>query len=349
MHRPLLLNIGYTRLYSGDIMSELKFNVSGINSTKEEPEPQNKEYDLIIVGGGPAGFTAGIYAVRYRMKTLIIAEVSGGLAADASEVENYPGFRKITGYELMGKFKDHAVSLGAKFKQGTVVRIRKEGDKFLVADSDNNEYTAKSVILALGTKRRKLQIPGEEDFLGKGVSYCAVCDATFYKDKIVGVVGGSDAAAQAALLLSKYAKKVYIIYRRDKLRAEPVLVDRVLKDEKIEIIYNSNVIKLNGSNKLEELVLDTGQNVKADGLFIEIGGVPNTVLTKDLGVETNERGYIVVNDAMETNVKGVFAAGDVTTGSNMLEQIITACAEGALSAESAYKYCSNIASHKKMK
>ena len=330
-------------------MAELKFDVSGLNTSKKQgAEPNNKDYDLIIVGTGPAGFTAGIYAARYNLKTLIIGETVGGLAADASEVENYPGFDKITGYNLMQKFKAHTLGLGARLKSSQVVSVKKDGQRFVVITSDGMTYSAKSIVLALGTMRRKLQIPGEEEFLGKGVSYCAVCDAAFYKDKVVGVVGGSDSAAQAALLLTKYASKVYIIYRRQPLRAEPALVNKILINKKIEVVYNANVVKLNGSDKLEELVLDNGQTIKADGLFVEIGGVPNTVLTKDLGVNTNERGYIIVDAGMKTNVEGVFAAGDVTTGSNGMQQIITACAEGALAAESAYKYCDNINPDKKV-
>ncbi len=323
-------------------MDNLNFNVS----TTPQEKPIDKDYDIIIVGAGPAGYTAGIYAVRYKLKTLIIGEAPGGLAADASEVENYPGFKKITGFELMEKFKDHALSLGVVLKTSSVVEIKKQDKSFVVVTSDNEEFNAKAVILALGTKRRHLNVPGEEEFIGKGVSYCATCDAPFYKDKVVGVVGGSDAAAQAALLLSKYAKKVFIIYRRDKLRAEPVSVDRIMQDPKIEVVYNSNIVKLEGEGKLERAVLDTGRVIELDGLFVEIGGVPNTALTKPLGVEVNEKGYIVVKDSMETSVEGVFAAGDVTTGSNGMQQIITACAEGAIAAESAYKYCMRIDSNK---
>ena len=327
-------------------MTDLKFSVSGVTADRETGE--EKDYDLIIIGGGPAGFTAGIYAVRYNLKTLIIAATPGGLATDASEVENYPGFNRVSGYDLMQKFKDHALGLGAKLKTTQVVSVKREGQIFSVITSEGKTYSSKAIILALGTRRRKLQIPGEEEFLGKGVSYCAVCDAAFYKDKVVGVVGGSDSAAQAALLLAKYASKVYLIYRRKPLRAEPALVDKILANKKIEVVYNANVVKLAGSDKLQELILDTGQTIKADGLFVEIGGVPNTVLTKDLGVKTNDRGYIIVDPAMKTNVEGVFAAGDVTTGSNMMQQIITACAEGALSAESAYKYCDNIKPDKRV-
>ncbi len=315
----------------------MEFNITGL-SEKAGEKVESKEYDLVIVGGGPAGFTAGIYAARYKLKTLIVAESFGGYVAEASEIENYPGFIKINGSELAEKFKAHAEAFGVVTKQASVVEIKKENSIFLVRDSDNNVYKAKAVILALGTKRRKLNIPGEDEFLGKGVSYCATCDAPFFKGKIVGVVGGSDAAAKAALLLANYASKVYIIYRRDKLRAEPMTTEAVEKNEKIEIVYNANVVKLLGSKKLEKVVLDNGNELSMDGLFIEIGGIPSSSLASELGVKTDEKGYIIVNADQSTNVEGVFAAGDITTNSNKLQQIITAAAEGAIAAESAYEF-----------
>ncbi|MEM2121802.1 MAG: thioredoxin-disulfide reductase [Candidatus Woesearchaeota archaeon] len=311
----------------------LKFNLKNISKNGED-----KEFDLIIVGAGPAGLSAGIYAARYKLRTLVIGESIGGYASDAYEVENYPGFRKISGFELMEKFRSHAEDLGVKIKQGSVVDVRKGYTLFNVKDSDNNVYKARAIIFASGTKRRNLNIPKEDDFIGKGISYCATCDAPFYKDKVVGVVGGSNAAVRSALLLSNYASKVYIIYRRDKLRAEPVLIDAVNSNPKIEVIYNSNVVELLGSEVLEGVKLDSGKELKLDGLFIEIGGIPVVDLAKSLGVKTDEEGYIVVDSAQRTNVEGVFAAGDITTNSNKFQQIITAAAEGAIAANSVYEY-----------
>ncbi len=325
-------------------MSELSFNVGAATT-----DVKDKNFDLIIVGAGPAGYTAAIYATRYKMKTLILAETFGGLAADASTVENYPGLMGLSGFELMEKFRDHAIKLGTQIKQASVVKIEKKEDLFYATTSSGETFTAKTVILALGTRRRHLNIPGEDKFSGKGVSYCATCDAAFYKDKVVGVVGGSDSAAQAALLLSRYASKVYILYRRDKLRAEPSYVSQIEQNSKIEVVYNVNVTELKGNEHLETVVLDNGKELKIDGLFVEIGGIPSTELAKSIGVNVNERGFIIVNSAMETNVKGVYAAGDVTTGSNGLEQIITACAEGAIAAESAYKFERKLSSDKVMR
>ncbi len=322
-------------------MTELMFNVGASNQ-----EVTKKDFDLIIVGAGPAGYTAAIYATRYNLSTLILAESFGGLASDASTVENYPGFPSISGFDLMEKFRAHALKLGANIKQASVVKIDKNDLGFVVSTNSGEEFTAKAVILALGTRRRHLNIPGEDKFSGKGVSYCATCDAAFYKDKVVGVVGGSDSAAQAALLLARYASKIYIIYRRDKLRAEPSYIEQIEKNPKIEVLYNVNVKELLGNDKLEEAVLDNGQKLKLDGLFVEIGGIPSTELAKTVGVAVNERGFIIVNSGMETNVEGVYAAGDVTTGSNGMEQIITACAEGAIASESAYKFIRNMGSDK---
>jgi len=296
-------------------------------------------HDIIIVGGGSAGLVAGIYAARYGMETLILTENVGGLMNDAYPVENYPGFKKISGFELMKKFAEHAKSLGTKIEAKEVKNIEKKRDYFIVSTEDKN-YESRAIILATGSKRRKLNIPGEEKLLGKGIHYCAICDAALYKDKIVGVVGGSEAAAQAALLLSEYAKKVYIIYRREKLRAEQIYVKRIEKNEKIEIINNTNVIKAIGKNRLEKVILDKpykgNKEFNLDGLFIEIGSEPSIGLAKKLGVKLNEKNEIIVNEKCETNIKGVFAAGDVTNV--VLKQALTAAAQGAIAANSAYMY-----------
>jgi len=293
-----------------------------------------EEYELIIVGSGPAGLSAAIYAARYKIKTLVIGWQIGGMAAEASEICNFPSYKKISGTELMRKMKEHAEDLGIEIKNDFVLSIERINSMFKVK-TNSAEYKAKKIILATGTEKRKLHLENEDKFLGKGISYCAICDAPFFKNKVVGVVGGANSALSAAMLLSKFADKVYIIYRRDKFfRAEPRLVEEVEKNEKIEPIFNANVVELIGKDKLEEVRLDNGKKLKLDGLFIEIGIVPNLELAEKLGVEL-ENGYIKVDKEQRTNIKGVFAAGDVTN--YPLKQIIVACSQGAIAASSVYK------------
>jgi thioredoxin reductase (NADPH) len=324
------------------------------------------KYDVVILGAGPGGLGAAVYSARYNLKTLVIGKVIGGMAVEAHLVENYLGYKSITGMELSQKFKEHAESLGAKILLGIdVVSVKKstwkegerkkEGDRgrlqpsnrlpaiegFEVTSSENKKYSCRALVIALGTQKRKLECPNEDKFLGKGVSYCASCDAPFFRDKIVGVVGGSDSAGTIALMLAEHAKKVYIIYRREELRAEPITKKRVDENRKIEIIYKSNVAELKGLNRLESIVLDKEgkkSEMKMDGLFIEIGTVPSTVIFKELGVEVTEEGYIKVKEDMSTNVPGIYAAGDITTASNGFRQIITAAAEGGIAANSIFKY-----------
>jgi len=296
-------------------------------------------YDLIVIGGGPAGLSAAMYARRYNLKTLVIAK-DYGLAADAPNIENYPGFISISGGDLVRKFMEHAEYYGAEIEMDEVIDVRIKDNIFEVVASDI--YKARSIIIAMGTKRRTLDIPGEAEFRGRGVSYCATCDAPLFRNRVVAVIGGSDAACVSSLHLSEFASKVYQIYRRDKLRGEPINVKRVLENEKIEVIYNAVPVEIFGDmrvkgikirfNNGEEKILDV------DGVFIEIGSIPNSQLAKKLGVEVDEEGYIEVDAGMRTNIQGVFAAGDITTGSEKFEQIVTAVAEGALAARSAYNY-----------
>jgi thioredoxin reductase (NADPH) len=297
-----------------------------------------EKYDLIIIGGGPAGLTAAIYAVRYKLKTLLIAKELGGYMMESDRIENYPGFKKISGLELTEKMADQAKSLGAKIEEDEAIEIKK--DKEFMVTTRNNKFEAKTLIYALGTQRRKLNVPGEEQFLGKGISYCATCDGPFFKDKIVAVVGGSDAAAIAALQVAEHAKKVYIIYRKEKLRAEPYWVDQLEKNKKFEIICNANVKEIKGTGKLESISLDNGKELKLDGLFVEIGSVPTVALAEKIGLELSEENYIKIHCDQSTNVSGIFAAGDITIGCNSMRQIITAAAEGAIAARAAYDHLS---------
>ena len=300
------------------------------------------KYDLIIIGAGPAGLTASIYASRYSINHLVIGKITGGLASEIYEVENFPTEERISGLELVEKMKKVVEHFGAKIINDEVVSIERENDgTFLVKTRNLLNVKAKNIILALGTTRRKLNIPGEKELTGKGVSYCATCDGPFYKDKVVGVVGGSDAAGVTALYLSKIAKKVYIIYRRAQLRAEAVTRKRISEAGNIEVIYNNTIKELKGKDVLEEAILNNPFNgsdrLKLDGLFVEIGGVPPKELITDLGLKTDDEGYIVVDKSCLTSADGIFAAGDVSSGSNKLKQIITACAEGAIAANSVHK------------
>ncbi len=303
-----------------------------------------EDYDVLILGAGAGGYSAAIYASRYNMSAAVIGKEPGGVASEASEVENYPGFKKITGLELMEKFRDHVQSLGSKvFIYSDIVSVKKQGNKFIARLEDGKEFSGKALIVALGSKRRKLEIPGEKKFAGKGVSYCATCDAAFFKDRTVAVIGGNDSAAKAALVLADIAKKVYIIYRKDKIRAEPVLVDRINSKDNTEYVYNAVPVEIKGDTTVKSLVVEQKgekKEIRVDGIFVEIGSTPEDTMTGMLNLDKDDAGYIKVAQDMSTNIPGVFAAGDITTGSNMFRQLVTAIAEGAIAAESAYKYLS---------
>ncbi|MCL6500865.1 MAG: thioredoxin-disulfide reductase [Candidatus Pacearchaeota archaeon] len=294
-------------------------------------------YDLIILGAGPAGLTAALFAARYRLKTVVIGKEIGGQANYASVVENYPGIKSISGADLIKIMKSQVTSLGVKIIEENITNVTKVKEKQIFSViTEKNSYQAKAIIFALGTERKKLNLPEEEKFLGKGISYCATCDAPLFRNKSVAVVGGSDSAVMSAMLLSKYAKKVYIIYRGKELRAEPIKVEQLKKTRNIEIIYNAEVQKISGKNFVEKILLTNKKTLEAQGIFVEIGSTPSTYLIQKLGLETDNQGYIITNNAMETNIPGLFAAGDCI--SKKLRQIINAAGEGATAAFSAYAY-----------
>lgn len=299
------------------------------------------EYDIIIVGGGPAGLAAAIYTARRKVVIVVFeAENVGGQIWKTPLIENYPGVKGISGLDLANIMKEQVEALGVEIKPERVVEIGKEGSAFSVKTA-RGSYKAKAVILATGAQAKKLDIQGEEAYVGKGVSYCAICDAPLFRDKIVAVVGGSDSAAKSALLVADYAAKVYLIHRRDALRAEPLLQDRLFANKKIEPVWNKVVEGIKGQPLVEGIILrDTKTNEKTEltvgGVFVEIGGIPATVLASKLGVECNERGYIKVDKHQRTNVAGFFAAGDVTDFP--LRQVATAVGEGATAATSACEY-----------
>jgi thioredoxin reductase (NADPH) len=289
------------------------------------------EYDVVIIGSGPAGLTAAIYAARYKLKTLVLGQLHGGIAGEAWEICNFPTYGRVKGFELMMKMIKQVQDLGVEIKNEEVLEITEK----LIVKTNKKEYSTKKIILATGTERKRLELKKEKEFLGKGISYCATCDGGFFKDKIVGVVGGSDAALTAALLLSRFAKKVYIFYRKEKFfRAEPSWIDEVKKEKKIEPIFNVNIIELLGDKKLEKIKLDNKNEIELDGLFVEIGSTPNSSLGKNLGLKMQE-GYILTDERMKTNVDGVFACGDVRE--SPMKQIITACSDGAIAANCAYE------------
>lgn len=294
-------------------------------------------YDIIIIGAGPGGLSAGVYSARYKMKTLLVGELPGGLATEAHKVCNFPSYTDISGFELMNKMIKQNKDLGVEFKQGKVDKIKKKEKEFVVK-AGKNEYVGKKIILAMGSKRKKLGLKREEELIGKGVSYCATCDAGFYKGKVAGVIGGGNAALTAALLLAKFAKKVYIFYRRGEFcKAEPSWRDDVAKEKKIEVIYNSVTAEILGEDRLTGVKINKDgeySEIDLDGLFIEIGSIPQTQLAEDLGVELDCE-EIKVDKEMKTSVEGVYACGDVVN--NPLKQIITACGDGAVAADTAYR------------
>lgn len=299
-------------------------------------------YDVAIIGSGPAGLSASIYASRYRLKNIVFGKQIGGTIADAHKVCNYPGAEDQTGLELGTKMYEQAKKNGAETSFESVEDIRKENNVFKLLTDGKKEYFTKTVILATGTKRNKLAIPNEDKFLGKGVSYCATCDAMFYKDKVVGVIGGSNAATMAATMLSDIAKQVYIIYRGKELRGEPAWVEEVEKKKNIEVLFESLVIGLEGTDRLERVKLSkaykNSPHIDVDGIFVEIGSEPNIDLPVKLGVELDEKQYIKVKGNQSTSMDGIWAAGDCTTGSNGFRQVVTAVGEGAVAANSVYRY-----------
>ncbi len=304
-----------------------------------ENSNQNKIYDLIIVGAGPAGLGASIYASRYKLNHLVIGEEIGGQVTEASAIENYAGFESISGRELMERFQKQAESLGAEILQSSVKNIKLENDIFAVHVDGERDYKAKTIILALGMKPRKLNIPGERELIGKGISYCATCDAMFFRGKEVAVIGGGDAAATAAIHLAEFVKKVYIFHRKE-TTWNPSRETELKKNEKIELRCCQNIVEVKGKDKMSSLIYQDEKEKKhempMEGLFVEIGSVPGIELARQLGVKSDEQDYIIVDQTQATNIAGVYAAGDVTTGSNKFRQIIVAVAEGAVAAGSAY-------------
>lgn len=308
---------------------------------------QELNYDVIILGGGPAGFSAGIYAARGNVKTAIVdISMMGGQPSNYLELENYPGFDLIGGYDLMEKFEAHADKFGVeKFPMQEIQKIELNSDIKKIITNDK-VFNAKTVIIATGAQPQKLNIAGEKEFIGRGVSYCAVCDGAFYREKTVAVVGGGNAAVEEAIYLTRFANKVYVIHRRDKLRADKIVQERAFKNPKIEFIWNSVATEINGTNNVEKLLIKNVQTneikeLKVDGVFPYIGFSPNVDLINGQ-IQQNEQGFIKTDEYLNTSIKGVYAIGDVRE--TPLRQVITAAADGAIAAVSAIKYLEEIES-----
>ncbi|MEJ9281614.1 MULTISPECIES: thioredoxin-disulfide reductase [Ureibacillus] len=302
---------------------------------------EEKIYDCIIIGAGPAGMTAAVYTSRANLSTLMLERgIPGGQMANTEEVENYPGFESILGPELSTKMFEHAKKFGAEYAYGDVTEII-DGEEYKIIKAGSKEYKARSIIIATGAEYKKLGVPGESELGGRGVSYCAVCDGAFFKGKNLIVVGGGDSAVEEGVYLTRFAEKVTIVHRRDKLRAQKILQDRAFANEKVDFIWNHTVKEINekdgkvGSVTLVSTVDGSEREVPCDGVFVYIGMVPLTAPFKNLGI-LNDDGYIMTNEKMETSVKGIFAAGDVRD--KMLRQIVTATGDGSIAAQSAQHY-----------
>ncbi|MFC5542385.1 thioredoxin-disulfide reductase [Ureibacillus suwonensis] len=302
---------------------------------------EEKIYDVIIIGAGPAGMTAAVYTSRANLSTLMLERgIPGGQMANTEEIENYPGFESILGPELSTKMFEHAKKFGAEYAYGDVSEVI-DGEEFKIVKAGSKEYKTRAIIIATGAEYKKLGVPGENELGGRGVSYCAVCDGAFFKGKDLIVVGGGDSAVEEGVYLTRFANKVTIVHRRDKLRAQKILQDRAFANEKVDFIWNHTVKQINekdgkvGSVTLVSTVDGSEKEVPCDGVFVYIGMSPLTAPFKNLGI-LNEHGYVVTNDKMETSVKGIFAAGDVRE--KTLRQIVTATGDGSIAAQTAQQY-----------
>ena len=301
----------------------------------------SNEYDVVIIGAGQAGLTTGIYTARDRFSTLIIERgIIGGNITTTDDVENYPGFPEgITGFDLTAKMHEQATKHGAEVINANIDKLEVSGAKKIVHTSEG-VFTARAVIIASGTERTKLNVPGEEELTGRGVSYCATCDGPFFKGKTIAVIGGGNAALSEALHLTKFAAKVYLIHRRDAYRATVAVVEKIEKNNKIEPILDTVVTKIIGESKVSGIEIKNVKegkttNLDIDGIFIAVGLVPNTGFVKGM-VEMDQQGSIIVNEKLESSLSGIFAAGDVRA--NSVRQVVTAAGDGAHAAFNTREY-----------
>lgn len=300
-------------------------------------------YDLVIIGAGPSGLTCGIYSTRSNLKTLIIEKgMIGGQASLTNQIDNYPALNGISGFDLMNKMFEHATDLGVEFLNEEVLELNlsKKIKKVVLKDKT---IETKSIVLALGAKAKKLKVKGEDKFLGKGVAYCAVCDGGLYKNKAVVVVGGGNSAVEDAIYLSQIASSVVVVSKKCELTCNEYLkneIQKLIKSGKVKIYFDSTIFEIKGKNKVEEIVIKCPEckfpSLKCDAVFVAVGRNPDTALLQNTKIELDLKGYIKVNNNMETSVKGVFACGDVIEKD--MRQIITACADGAVASNSVNKY-----------
>lgn len=293
-------------------------------------------YDLIIIGGGMAGYSAAMYAKRFEMSVLVVSEFDGGTITQTHLVENYPGFESITGYELGMKIVNHAKKFGVENKLASVQTSQKKDNIFYTTLKNGEILKSKTLLLATGTQHRELGLASEKKLKNKGVSYCATCDGAFFKGKTVGMVGGSDSAVKESLLLAQYCEKVFILYRGKQVHPEPINMQRMLAEPKIQVINNVNITEILGDTTVTGVKLDTQKDLDLQGLFIEIGRIPQSQIAKDLGAEITDKNEVKINRYSETNIPGFYAAGDVTETN--FKQAIVSAAEGSHAAARAFDY-----------
>jgi thioredoxin reductase (NADPH) len=300
-------------------------------------------YDTLIIGKGCAGYTAAVYCARYKLNIFLIGAEEGGMGNTAAEVGNWPGDEEVKGPVLMERMKDHAESFDTvTSKTGHVHSIAKQNNIFTAILDGKEEVQAKTIIYATGSNKRHLGAPGEQEFSGKGVTYCATCDAFFFRGKDVAVLGGGDAAVEGAAIVAQVANKVYLVHRRDTFRAEPYWVEKVQQKDNIEFVLNTNVTKIIGENVVTGIALDKpfkgNSIITVQGVFIEIGSTPATKLALEVGCEVDERGFLKVKPNQESTVSGFFAAGDVTNASNHFAQFTTAAGEASVASNGVFTY-----------
>ncbi|HDJ89637.1 MAG TPA: FAD-binding protein [Thermoprotei archaeon] len=299
------------------------------------------EYDVIIVGGGVAGLTAALYSARYGLKTIVLTKDIGGTTAIAGIIEDYPGFEQISGEELVNRIVRQVKKYGVPIILDIVSEIKGNLDEKFRVIGSSGEYIGRTVIIAVGAERRRLNVPGEEKYIGRGVSYCAVCDAPLFKDKVVAIVGGGDSAVKEAIHLSQFVKKLYVIHRRKQFRAIHLLVEKLLSRPNVETVLERRVVEIGGNDRVKYVVLDDGRRLNVDGVFIDIGIVPPKEFFIKNSLKVDEKGYLIVDSRQMTSREGIFAAGDCTNACNRFHQIVTAAAQGALAADSIFKLIIN--------